>query len=865
MRWLQTQIIWFFTALFLLASGLLTDGLIQARREEQRLDDFHNDIQHFEELFTSNYGRILAQIRFLKLLPELEFKALREGMSPKPKMLRFMESCPSSASMESYGLDLQIKDELLYLSQSLSLKRGVSCLLLTFHLEQLIPQSFPLDVYLELEGGEGSFQKGDGPFNKFKSYRLDGVAWRFGFKNRRHITEHRYHLFASIIVAFILFFLFKLNLRNNVHTQLKQSNERIQNSEQLLKKVVDTAATAIFTFDENYFIQSVNKTFIEMTGYAEDESVGLHSEFLIENTSVSDTGVFSFERPQTIRNRHSEITTKMGEKRSIIKNAALLKNENGGIIGGVESFVDVTDMIEGKKRAEEAAQAKSDFLANMSHEIRTPMSGVIGMVGLLLDTELDQEQRQFAETVRESGKALLAIINDILDFSKIEAGLIELERIEFNIRDLIDDLNDLLVIRARDKMLEYNSRVSPEIPIHVIGDPGRIRQILTNLVGNAIKFTLDGQVGIDITLEKNQELRFSVHDTGIGIPIERQARLFEPFTQADASTTRRFGGTGLGLSISRQLVELMGGQIYLESEVGQGSTFYFILPLQMANLTPPPRSSSLRGRRVLILDDSSRCRLILKEMLSFWGCEAEAVANAGSAKRRIFDAQKKGEPFEVLLLDHHMPDLSGPDFAQKLQEEGDLLLPLILVSPAPALPDVQGLESMGFTDCLRKPVRRSRLHSALMRIFQPKISHHRAISQTGTMQAIRRMRILLAEDNPVNQRVALRLLEKLGHHADAAANGKEAIQALRSTPYDLVFMDVQMPEMDGYEATLRIRSSDSSVLNPQIPIIAMTAHAMKGDRERCLAAGMDDYLSKPISFSSLKSCLETQIRALNDS
>jgi two-component system sensor histidine kinase/response regulator len=652
---------------------------------------------------------------------------------------------------------------------------------------------------------------------------------------------------------------------NTMADALVRREEELRVAGDRLQGILDHATTLISIKDVDGRYILVSRSWAEHAGLTAPEVIGRTDGELMPSRYALPSRAADVEVARTGRllEYERDVVTPEGT-RSYLTVKVPLRDANGEVGAIATLATDITDRKRALAEAVEASRAKSEFLANMSHEIRTPLNGVIGMTELLLQTELGPEQREYASTAATSGEALLGVIDDILDFSKIEAGKLELDAHEFDLREAVEDTCDMLAPQAHGKGLELTAFVADDVPTVVLGDRGRLRQVLTNLVSNAVKFTQRGEVVVGVTAHEGERVRFEVVDSGIGIDGAKLGTLFASFSQADSSTTRRYGGTGLGLAISRRLVELMGGEIGAESEVGNGSRFHFTLPLAAAAGPRSSRRSRVAipdGLRVLVVDDNATNRAMLEAYLRSRGVQCAIAESGAQALERMRGAAAERAPYDVVVLDCHMPGMDGLELAAAVRRDADLRHARLVMLTSTGDHRARARE-LGIAGYLTKPVRRARLLEAVAeaavrdgdaegRPAAPAARSHPPAPPAGAL------RVLVAEDNAVNQLVIETMLAKRGIAVDVAADGLEALEMLSRGTYAAVFMDCQMPELDGYETTARIRSGERD--GERLPVIAMTAHAMMGDRERCLAAGMDDYLSKPLRPEEVDAVLERRI------
>ena len=641
----------------------------------------------------------------------------------------------------------------------------------------------------------------------------------------------------------------------------------LRESENKQRMILDYAADAVFVADKDERWIYVNDLAINMLNFSREELLGTRIYSLLpEQYRASAQHHFASRlKTEKLIRQEIQLLKKNGDSVPVEMNAALLPD--GSIYGSCRDITSRKEveaaLIKAKVGAEDASKAKSEFLATMSHEIRTPMNGIIGMTELALDTHLNSQQREYLELVKVSSHSLLEIINDILDFSKIESGKIVLEKIEFPIRELIATMLKASAVRAEQKNIELVYQIDPELPEILIGDPGKLRQILSNLLVNAIKFSHHGTITIDINLVELQDevarLHFSVTDQGIGIEADKQEHIFQAFSQADASTTRKYGGTGLGLSISSRLVQAMNGQLQVQSDIGRGSCFYFSADFgfSLAN-SAPLQQMHLQGLSALIVDDNAINQKYIGDTLRHWQMDVTVASSAGEALDILGQQAQTQRQFSLILLDACMPEMDGFRLAEQIHKRHLLGNgKMLMLSSAALHDDAQRCEAIGIAGYVRKPISQSELQIAIDAIFQGVATgaiHYINLVAEDSYPKQTQLQVLVAEDNPINQKLAISLLEKWGHIADVAENGSIAVEKFKSHAYDVILMDMQMPEMGGIEATQIIRQLETE--DQHIPIIAMTANAMPGDKERCIEAGMDDYLSKPIKSDNLRELLE---------
>ncbi|MEA3500447.1 MAG: response regulator [Candidatus Marinimicrobia bacterium] len=653
-----------------------------------------------------------------------------------------------------------------------------------------------------------------------------------------------------------------------------------KNFEDLAKNAFD--CITINDKDGNYVF--ANNRAWELSGYTVEELLKLNVKDLTPSSKIKEV------KDRIKKRIESKSDSNVFESTLLNKNGKIIPIEIAasrtlwqGKAAELLFFRDITKrkMIEKKLKesrdqalelameAKKADKTKSEFLANMSHEIRTPMNGIIGMTEILLDTSLTMEQKDYANTVKNSADQLMNLINDILDFSKIEAGKFKIENIDFNIFTSIEEFIDLVAIRAEKKDLRLINKIEPDIPSNLYGDPSRVRQILINLVGNAVKFTDEGEIVVSVSLEneddENVNVRFEVIDTGIGIPEDKIDTVFDQFTQADASTTRKYGGTGLGLAISKRLIEMMDGEIGVKSKEGEGSTFWFTINFKKTKEKKElyeKKKVSIKDAKVLIVDDNSTNREWLCKVLKYWGCEYDEASNEKSAIQKLNSAKKQKSPFTIAILNRIIDNVDSESLGKKIKNDSALKdTSLIMMTAVGKQRDVNSLKKIGFTGYLTKPVKQTELYKTIMEVLSKEKKPEKIEKEPKAQEKIKKgteekIKILLVEDNYASRMVAGTFVKSFGYEVETAENGEEAVNALKKDHYDFVLMDIQMPIMDGVEASHKIRSGSSGVLNSKIPIIALTAHAMKGDREKYLSEDMDDYISKPINKEKLRKLLE---------
>jgi PAS domain S-box-containing protein len=673
------------------------------------------------------------------------------------------------------------------------------------------------------------------------------------------------------------------SLTSLVDRRMTEQSRELQASDERYRRFFERSLLGVYVSTLDGRLLDCNPAFARILGFASPEECRAHPLGELYVSAEDRAGFLTALRERgQLTDYESRLKARDGREIWVLETATLLNGQRaeGQLVEG--TILDITPRKEAenvlrlaRRTAEEANRAKSEFLANMSHEIRTPMNGIVGMTELALGTELTAEQREYMETVRSSADALLGILNDILDFSKIEARKLEVDTVDFDLRYTLEDTLRALAPRAHAKNLELACRVDPAVPSALGGDPTRLRQVIVNLVSNAVKFTETGEIVLEVEADEPSDgrvtLRFSVRDTGIGISPEKLGAIFEPFTQADASTTRRFGGTGLGLTISSRLVSLMGGEIGVESLPGAGSRFHFWLPFDVRNgvAAPAPRRElkDLAGLRTLVVDDNATNRRILEDVLLSWGMRPTVVDGGRAAIVALENARISGAPFALALIDYQMPDLDGFGLAAEIQQRPELRTTMIMMlSSVGHRGDAARFRELGVASYLTKPVRQSVLLDAILSLLaasdQPQ-DRRQLVTRHSVREARQALRVLVADDNAVNRRLVTSLLSKHGHSVTAVTTGREAVDAVTHGGLDLVLMDVQMPEMDGLEATAAIRAAEQT-RGGRVPIVALTAHAMTGDREACLAAGADGYLAKPINTTEFFALVESLTGATSE-
>jgi len=702
--------------------------------------------------------------------------------------------------------------------------------------------------------------------------------------------DFQYYIVSIVWLIIVLLFMYRIDrsrtleikLENSLKAEKKHLESRVKERTIELSNAKEQAEAAKSALDQHSLVSIadlagnilyVNDKFVEISGYQESELIGKNHSVLNSNNQSKPYWLAMHQTVLAGKVWHDEVRNRAKNGNYYWVDTTIVPNFNSNkqVIGFTSIRTDITQQKENisnlaiaKEQAEAATEAKTQFLATMSHEIRTPMNGVIGMTNLLLDSPLNKEQYNFAKTVKYSAESLLTVINDILDFSKVEAGKLELEPLEFDLELLMHDIGSSIAFQAHNKNIELICPANILPNQSFIADPGRLRQILNNLMGNAVKFTHEGEVSVCCKVQEQTEsstkLLFEIKDTGIGLTDKQQSRLFERFSQADSSTTRKYGGTGLGLSISKQLVELMGGDIGAKSIEGKGSMFWFTILVTNTNTSRPKKAfDNLQGQKILVVDDNLTNRVLLGQLLTQWQVEHTLVDSGKKALEKLTEESSKGNPYHIAILDMQMPKMDGLQLANEIKSNNQYFknTRLLMLTSQGKRGDADKLKAAGFNGYLNKPIDQTILYNTLITISgvtspeQPLVTSYspRELPQFSA-------RVLVVEDNAINQKVAQGLLKKFGVQVDLAANGEEALNSLENLPFDLVFMDCQMPVMDGYEATQRIRHPESNVLNRDLPIVAMTANSMEGDREKCLGVGMNDFISKPINPNKVQETLK---------